>query len=86
MKIVKDVIKHNPPVVIEGVASSGKTFTMEQYCQRALTPFVRYSFSPLSTPEELFGDWVITNDETGKIKFQDGAFTPAFLRKAAVDG
>ena len=78
-QIVEDVIQYNIPVVIEGVTSSGKTFTVEQYCRRSLVPFVRYNFSPSSTTEELLGDMVITNDDTEKIKFQDGAFTDAFI-------
>ena len=78
-QIVEDVIQYNIPVVIEGVTSSGKTFTVEQYCRRSLIPFVRYNFSPSSTTEELLGDMVITNDETERIKFQDGAFTDAFI-------
>ena len=60
-QIVEDVIQYNIPVVIEGVTSSGKTFTVEQYCRRSLIPFVRYNFSPSSTTEELLGDMVITN-------------------------
>ena len=71
-RIVEDVIQYNIPAVIEGVTSSGKTFTVEQYCRRSLIPFVRYNFSPSSTTEELLGDMVITSDETEKIKFQDG--------------
>ena len=59
-QIVEDVIQYNIPVVIEGVTSSGKTFTVEQYCRRSLVPFVRYNFSPSSTTEELLGDMVIT--------------------------
>ena len=39
-QIVEDVIQYNIPVVIEGVTSSGKTFTVEQYCRRSLVPFV----------------------------------------------
>ena len=77
--VVEDVIQYNIPTVIEGVTSSGKTFTVEQYCMRAQLPLVRYNFSPSSTTEELLGDVVITDDVTERIKFKDGAFTDAFI-------
>ena len=76
-RIVEDTLLYNIPTLIEGVTSSGKTFTVEQYCMHALLPLVRYNFSPSSTIEELLGDIVITRDST--IKYMNGPFTDAFV-------
>ena len=76
-RIVEDTLLYNIPTLIEGVTSSGKTFTVEQYCMHALLPLVRYNFSPSSTIEELLGDIVITKDST--IKYMNGPFTDAFV-------
>ena len=76
-QIVEDALLYNIPTLIEGVTSSGKTFTVEQYCMRALLPLVRYNFSPSSTIEELLGDIVITKESD--IKYMNGPFTDAFV-------
>ena len=77
---VERAIRYNIPLIIEGETCSGKTFSVEQVCNRGGIPFIRYNFSPTSSSEDLIGDITIKKDGDRNIfVFRSGAFTEAFV-------
>lgn len=83
MNIIEKAYSATPKYfcLFEGETGTGKTLLVRNFCAKKKIPYARVNLSGGTTPDELIGRWVPT--EEGKFRWQDGTLTE-FVRNGGV--